>query len=83
MRYRVTIEIETPSGTSRRTFLHGRDHRGAAAEPQRPLSNQPKGVMAVAKGKDKPTKQTKKPKSDKPKGSDSSYQQEKASGRKG
>ena len=39
--------------------------------------------LGVAKGKDKPTKQTKKPKSDKPKGSDSSYQQEKASGRKG
>jgi hypothetical protein len=39
--------------------------------------------MTVAKGKDKPTKQTKKPKSDKPKGSGSSYQQEKTSGRKG
>ncbi|MBR1192058.1 hypothetical protein JQ634_03820 [Bradyrhizobium sp. AUGA SZCCT0240] len=30
----------------------------------------------MAKGKDKPSKQTKKPKSDKPKGSGSSYQQE-------
>ena len=37
----------------------------------------------MAKGKNKPTKQTKKPKSDKPKGSGSSYQQEKASGKKG
>ena len=37
----------------------------------------------MAKGKDKPSKQTKKPKSDKPNGSGSSYQQEKASGKKG
>jgi hypothetical protein len=37
----------------------------------------------MAKGKDKPTKQTKKPKSDKPKGTGSAYQQEKASGKKG
>ena len=37
----------------------------------------------MAKGKDKPSKQTKKPKSDKPKGSGSSYQQEKARSKKG
>jgi hypothetical protein len=37
----------------------------------------------MAKGKDKPSKQTKKPKSDKPKGTGSAYQQEKASGKKG
>ena len=37
----------------------------------------------MAKGKDKPSKQTKKPKSDKPKGSGSAYQQDKASGKKG
>ena len=37
----------------------------------------------MAKGKDKPSKQTKKPKSDKPKGSGWSYQYEKASGKKG
>ena len=37
----------------------------------------------MAKGKDKSSKQTKKPKSDKPKGTGSTYQQEKASGKKG
>jgi hypothetical protein len=37
----------------------------------------------MAKGKDKPSKQTKKPKSDKRMGSESSYQQGKASGKKG
>jgi len=37
----------------------------------------------MAKGKDKPSKQTKKPKSDKPKGTVSAYQQDKASGKKG
>jgi hypothetical protein len=37
----------------------------------------------MAKGKDKPSKQTKKPKSDKPKGTSSAYQQDKASGKKG
>ena len=37
----------------------------------------------MAKGKDKPAKQTKKPKSDKPKGSGSAYQQDKASGKRG
>jgi hypothetical protein len=36
----------------------------------------------MAKGKDKPSKQTKKPKSDKPKGTGSAYQQDKASGKK-
>ena len=36
----------------------------------------------MGKGKDKPAKQTKKPKSDKPKGAGSAYQQDKASGRK-
>jgi hypothetical protein len=38
---------------------------------------------AMAKGKDKPSKQTKKPKSDKPKGTGSAYQQDKTSGKKG
>jgi hypothetical protein len=37
----------------------------------------------MAKGKDKPSKQTKKPKSDKPKGAGSAYKQGKASGKKG
>jgi hypothetical protein len=37
----------------------------------------------MAKGKDKPSKQTKKPKSDKPKGTGSAYQQDKTSGKKG
>ena len=37
----------------------------------------------MAKGKDKPSKQTKKPKSDKPKGAGSAYKQDKASGKKG
>ena len=37
----------------------------------------------MAKGKDKPSKQTKKPKSDKPKGSGSSYQQVKGERQKG
>jgi len=37
----------------------------------------------MAKGKDKPSKQIRKPKSDKPKGGSSSYQQDKASGKKG
>jgi len=37
----------------------------------------------MAKGKDKPSKQTKKLKSDKPKGMGSAYQQEKGSGKKG
>jgi hypothetical protein len=32
----------------------------------------------MAKGKDKPSKQTKKPKSEKPKGTGSAYQQDKA-----
>jgi len=36
----------------------------------------------MGKGKDKPAKQTKKPKSEKPKGAGSAYQQDKASGRK-
>ena len=37
----------------------------------------------MAKGKDKPSKQTKKPKSDKPKGAGSACKQDKASGKKG
>jgi hypothetical protein len=37
----------------------------------------------MAKGKDKPSKQTKKPKSDKPKGAGSAYKQDKASGKQG
>jgi hypothetical protein len=37
----------------------------------------------MAKGKDKPSMQTKKPKSDKPKGAGSAYKQDKASGKKG
>ena len=37
----------------------------------------------MSKGKDKPSKQTKKPKSDKPKGAGSAYQQDKAGARKG
>jgi hypothetical protein len=37
----------------------------------------------MGKGKDKPSKQTKKPKSEKPKGAGSAYQQDKASGKKG
>jgi hypothetical protein len=41
------------------------------------------GEEDMAKGKDKPSKQTKKPKSDKPKGTGSAYQQQKASGKKG
>ena len=36
----------------------------------------------MAKGKDKPAKQVKKPKSDKPKGAGSAYKQDKASARK-
>lgn len=35
----------------------------------------------MAKGKDKPSKQAKKPKPDKPKGTGSAYQQDKASGK--
>jgi hypothetical protein len=37
----------------------------------------------MAKGKDKPSQQTKKPKSDKPMGTGSAYQHDKASGKKG
>jgi hypothetical protein len=36
----------------------------------------------MAKGKDKPSKQAKKPKSDRPKGTGSAYHQEKANGKK-
>ena len=36
----------------------------------------------MAKGKDKPSKQSKKPKSDKPTGTGSAYKQDKASGKK-
>lgn len=37
----------------------------------------------MAKGKDKPSKQTRKPKSDKPKGAGSAYKQDKGGGKKG
>lgn len=37
----------------------------------------------MAKSRDKPSKQTRKPKSDKPKGTGSAYKQDKASGKKG
>jgi len=37
----------------------------------------------MGKGKDKPSKQSKKPKSEKPKGAGSAYKQDKASGKKG
>jgi hypothetical protein len=61
----------------------GRSFDNAAVQRSMVSTTAGQQEPTMGKGKDKPSKQSKKPKSEKPKGAGSAYKQDKASGKKG